>query len=384
MSPGRRTLALAALLLAPAFLRLIAIGVDAAANRTVGRTASVPAPAGAAYADLHADPLLWDRDLLQRHRRGHADLPRLLAGGTAVQVFAVVTQAPFGINIERNPDAAPDLISALQLAQLKPPRTWFDRRARALDRARDLERAAARSGGQLVVIRDRAALGALLKERSSGKTVVAGVLALEGGGGFEDGPEGIRALHAAGFRMASLAHFSDTALGGSAHGQSKGGLTPRGRETLAEMARLGMILDLAHASPALYDEALATWKGPVVVSHGGAKGTCDNPRNLSDAQLRALAARGGLIGIGFWPTATCGTDLASIARAIAYAVSVAGKDVVALGSDFDGSVTTPLDAAGLPALAAELARAGLTPAAVEAVMGGNARRFLLASLPPGP
>lgn len=361
--------------------RALAVFADARANRVTGAR-SAPGPArDADHADLHGDMLLWDRDPLRRHARGHADLPRLLEGGVALQVFSVPTHAPKGINIERNDSGAFDLVTALTIAQGRPPRTWFDHEARALDRAAALADAAARSDGRLVVARDKAALVSALRARRPGRGPVVAVLSLEGGLALRRGPAAVRALHAAGYRMMSLSHFVDNELGGSAHGTGRGGLTDAGRAVLAEMARLGVILDLAHASPALFDDALREWKGPLVVSHAGVKATCDSPRNLSDAQLKAVAARGGLVGIGLWPSATCGRDLPSAARAIVHAVKVAGPKAVALGTDFDGAVSAPIDAAGLPRLAEELARAGLPKGDADCVMGGNARRFLSEKLP---
>jgi microsomal dipeptidase-like Zn-dependent dipeptidase len=198
---------------------------------------------------------------------------------------------------------------------------------------------------------------------------------------MEGDPANVRVLYDAGVRMISFSHFVDTDLGGSAHGETKGGLTPLGRRTLDEMAKLSIIFDLAHASPALIDDALKDWKGALVVSHTGVRGTCDNQRNLSDDQLRALSARGALIGIGFWSVATCGSDADAIARAVAYAVKIAGPRAVALGSDFDGAVAMPFDATAYPSVAAALARAGISPDVAALVMGGNARRFMLEHLP---
>ena len=99
------------------------------------------------------------------------------------------------------------------------------------------------------------------------------------------------------FRMLGLVHFFDNAVGGSVHGERQGGLSEFGRAVLRRAEQLGMLVDVAHASAALVDDvlALATW--PVLSSHGGVRGTCDNRRNLSDAQVRAIAASGGVIGI---------------------------------------------------------------------------------------
>jgi len=147
------------------------------------------------------------------------------------------------------------------------------------------------------------------------------------------------------------------------------------------MEARGVLVDLAHASAATIDDVLAMARQPVAVSHTGVRGTCDNARNLSDGQLRAIAAKGGVVGIGFWPTATCGTDPRAIARAIAHAVRVAGPDHVALGSDFDGAVATPFDATGVPLVTEALLEAGLEEETVGRVMGGNVVRLLRATLP---
>ena len=120
----------------------------------------------------------------------------------------------------------------------------------------------------------------------------------------------------------------------------------------------------------------------VMVSHTGVDGTCPGERNLSDDQLRRIAAHGGVIGIGFWRGATCGEDAASIARAIRYAVDIAGIDAVALGSDFDGAVRTPFDSAHLVELTDALLVEGFTAGEIARIMGLNVREFFLRSLPP--
>jgi len=210
---------------------------------------------------------------------------------------------------------------------------------------------------------------------------VAGLLGLEGAHALEGDVANVDALYDAGFRMLAPTHFFDTEFGGSAHGVRKGGLTEKGRELVRRLEAKRMLLDLAHASHASIDDALAIATRPVVVSHTGVRGTCDNARNLSDAQLRAIAATGGVIGIGFWDTAVCGGDARAIARAIAYAVRVAGAGHVALGSDFDGAVTTPFDASGLALLTDALLREGLSEADVRAVMGENTLALLARTLP---
>mgnify|MGYP001321345366 CR=1 FL=1 len=88
-----------------------------------------------------------------------------------------------------------------------------------------------------------------------------------------------------------------------------------------------------------------------------------------------------MIGVGFFELAACGRDLDAVVRSIRYAVDVVGVEHVALGSDFDGLVRAPIDAAGMPALTDALLRSGLSEAEVAAVMGENVRRLLMYSLP---
>ena len=176
--------------------------------------------------------------------------------------------------------------------------------------------------------------------------------------------------------MIAPVHFFDTEFAGSAHGMGKGGLTPAGRALVRGLEARSMLLDLAHASARTIDDALAMARKPVVVSHTGVRATCDNARNLTDAQLRGVARTGGVIGIGFWPTAVCGDAPRDIARAIRHAASVAGIDHVGLGSDFDGAVPVPFDAAGLPQLTDALIAEGFSDEDVARIMGANAIRVL--------
>ncbi len=151
----------------------------------------------------------------------------------------------------------------------------------------------------------------------------------------------------------------DNAFGGSAHGVGKGGLTASGREMVARMEARSMIVDLAHASPRTIDDVLAIATRPVVASHTGVRAAFDSVRNLTDDHVRGIAATGGLVGIGFWPTATGGDDPASIARAIRAAVEIGGIDHVGLGSDFDGAVPVPFDGTGMVQLTDALLGRGL-------------------------
>jgi membrane dipeptidase len=332
-------------------------------------------------ADMHADTLLWQRSLLDRSERGQVDLPRLLAGNYALQVFSSVTKTPKGQNYEANPSDT-DNITALTIADLQPPRTWGSLLQRSLWHAQKLDRYAAASRGQLRVIRSPADLDRLLADRATGQKVVGGMLSVEGLQNLEGKLANLDVLYHAGFRMAGLAHFFDNEVAGSMHGEAKGGLTPLGRQVVRRMEALGMVIDVAHSSHATIAEVLAIAQRPVVASHGGVQATCKVNRNLTDEEIRGIAHTGGVIGIGYWDAAICSTTPAAAAAAIAHVRDVVGIDHVGLGSDFDGAVTTGFDASQLAAVTQALIDRGFSDTDIAKVMGGNVLRVLKAGIAP--
>ncbi len=331
-------------------------------------------------ADLHADSLLFGRDLLTRSDRGQVDVPRLIDGNVALQVLAASTKSPRHLNIERNDDRSDDVI-LLALALGWPPATWRHLLPRALYLAHRADAMAARADGRFRIIRTRSDLADYEAARRERPAITAGLLSIEGAHALDGDPANVEVVADAGFRMMSPSHFFDNAFGGSAHGIEKGGLTARGREMVERMEVRGMLVDVAHASAATVTDVLAMATRPVVASHTGLRGCCDNARNLSDEHARGIAATGGVLGIGFWPTACGGDDVESIAHSVRYAVDVAGAEHVALGSDFDGAVPVPFDATGMVQLTDALLTAGLDEATVAGVMGGNVRRLLAEALP---
>lgn len=331
-------------------------------------------------ADLHDDLLLWDRDPLERAAHGHTDVPRLIEGNVALQVFSAVTKTPRGLNYERN-DADSDMVTPLVIVQGWPLRTWTSLAERALYQADRLHAAAARAPDHLVVIETRDDLSRYLARRARTPAMTAGLLAIEGLHALDGDIATLQRLYDAGYRMMGLTHFFDNEVAGSAHGVARGGLTALGRDVVRRMEALGILVDLAHASPQTVDEVLAMATRPVVVSHTGVQATCPGPRNLTDDQLRRIAATGGLVGIGFWDGAVCEIGPRSTARALRHAADVAGVRHVALGSDYDGATTVPFDAADLVQLTQALMDEGFTPDEVRAIMGGNVLRLLLSTLP---
>ena len=361
--------------------------IDRALNRALVRppyTASEQATALHAkilVADLHADSLMWDRDLLEEHTHGLVDLPRLVKGNVALQVFTMPTRHPLSNKQQGNPADSPDMIAPLVWLNGWPSEARQPLFARAEFMCMRFADAVERSGGGLVPVRNQGELAAFLELRETQPQAVAGILGVEGGHCLDGKLENLDALFALGVRTFGPTHFFDNRLGGSAHGESLAGLTDFGREVIAKLDELGMIVDLSHASPALIEDVLALTSRPVLVSHTGVQGTQPGPRNLSDAQLKAIAAHDGLIGIAFFEPALPAATVQEVVRAIRHTVNLVGVERVALGSDFDGSVRCPVDVSGLVKITEALLEDGFTPDQVERIMGRNAVDFFARALP---
>ena len=332
-------------------------------------------------ADLHADSLLFGRNLLERSGIGHVDLPRLQEGGVGLQIFSLPTIVPFGLNIESNERPGLDSLTIAGFAQLSPT-AWQGPTGRALYRAGQMRDYANASNDALFLIENRADLDRLLAARAEGAEIIGAMLSIEGAHAMESDPANLQVLFDAGYRMIGLTHFFDNDYAGSAHGVGKGGLTELGRQTIREMEELGIIVDLAHLAPTAIDEVLDLVTRPVVVSHTGVRGTCDNRRNLADEHLRRIASGGGIIGIGYWETAACGRAPAEIARALAYVVRLIGADHAAFGSDYDGATTVGFDTSALPALTQALIDEGLSDREIRKILGENVLRVFSQTLPP--
>jgi microsomal dipeptidase-like Zn-dependent dipeptidase len=332
--------------------------------------------------DLHADSLLFGRDLLQWGAVGHVDVPRLIEGRIALQVLSMAVKTPATLNYDRNDDRT-DEIRKLALAKRWPPSTWFRLLPRVAYLAGQAWRLEERSGGRFRVVTSSPGLAAYLALRERDPRITAGLLSIEGAHALDGDPGNVDVVADMGVRMISPAHFFDTEFGGSAHGVEQGGLTAKGREMIRRMEARGVVLDVAHASPATVDDCLAVATRPVVASHTGLRALVESPRNLTDEQVRGIAATGGLVGIGFWDAVVGGRTAADVARTIIHAVGIAGAPHVALGSDWDGSVGVPFDAAGVVRLTDALLAAGMGEDDIRLVMGENVLRVLADALPAG-
>ena len=371
-------------------LSLLITGCASLADRMINRVRIEPpyspTPEAAAVhqqlfvIDLHADPLLWNRDLLKKASYGHVDLARLQEGNVAVQVFGLVTGVPFPPKKENNPDRR-DVIGLLACLQDWPEATHNSRLHRALHQTDKLKERVQASHGAFKLILNQRDLEELVAARARGERIIGAMLGLEGVHALEGDPANVERLFKAGVRMLGLLHHFDNAMAGSAHGVNKYGLTDKGRELIQLALARDMIIDLAHASPQTIDDLLTMVDRPVVFSHGGVRGTCDNARNLSDHHIRGIADTGGVIGIGLYPWATCGKTLKDTVRAMRYVADLVGIEHVAMGSDFDGAVTTVVDSSGLVMFTEALLQEGFSEAAIAAIMGGNALRVFRHTLP---
>lgn len=312
--------------------------------------------------DLHADTAkLMDKlgyDLAARHERpmpkpvnlfGHLDLPRMRDGGMAGQFFSFWT-APYP---ERGcAKAVAKQLDALDEQMQKTPdelgwtRTGADVRA-------------AKAAGKM------AALGGI-----------------EGGQALESSLDAIEAFSRRGVRYLGLLHFSANAIGRPAKGRGSDatqGLTGFGRDVIRECERTGVIVDLAHINKRGFMDAIEIATLPPMVSHTGVAGAHPHWRNIDDEQIKAVADKGGCIGIIFARKFLGSASIDAVVDHLLHIIDVAGEDVPALGSDFDGFVVPPEgleDISSLPNLTVALARRGVKPATLTKILGANVLRVL--------
>lgn len=331
--------------------------------------------------DWHADTLLWNRDIAKQHDYSHVDIPRLQAGNVSLQMFTTVTKSPSGLNYDENSAAANDDITLLALVQAWPIRTWHSLTQRALFQAQKLHRFEKENSNDLMIIKSKSDLETFRQRRVNNANLVGGLIGTEGSHALDGKLENVQTLFDAGFRMMSLQHFFDNKLGASLHGVSQAGITQFGRDVVAKMSELNIVLDVSHSSEKVVSDVLDFYSKPIVVSHTGFKGHCDTARNISDELMLRIAEGGGLIAVGYWHGAICGEDPKAVVGAMKYGMALVGEDHISLGSDFDGTVTTAFDTSELAALTQEMLNAGFTETQIRKIMGENMQQFLAEQLP---
>ena len=318
-----------------------------------------------AFLSLHFDALVIDghcdsigdqlengRWLGDRSDTGHIDLPRLREGGIDAQFFACYVPTPF----QRHGafTHAMDRLDQLLLLEERLPEQFT-----LVRRAEDLVRA-----------------------KATGK--IAGIAGLEGAEALDASIGALRQFYRLGVRNLGLAwNYRNAACDGVAESRTNGGLTEFGVKVVEECNRLGILLDVSHLSPAGVTDVLAVSQQPIIASHSNVFALCDHPRNLTNAQMEAIAAGGGVIGVTFVnaflnrenPEATTVDD---VVAHIEYMPGVVGPDHVSIGSDFDGC-TTPADlgdATAYPLITQKLVERGHEPKVIRKILGENLLRVI--------
>ena len=302
--------------------------------------------------DLHVDSLLWPRDLSRAEGGGHLDFPRMRQGGLDAAAFTLPTRF-FGV------------AGLKAFHDLWPPATWFSPWERLLYQLDET-----RSWTDAFLATDSAAI-----RRNHAEGKLSYFHGVEGAHALEGKLTRVAELRERGVLFIGLVHLSDNEIGCSSSG-SDCGLTELGRELIGEMNRNGILVDLAHASTRTFFEALELTNLPPIVSHTGVRAVHDTWRNLADDQIRAVAGRGGVVGVMLAPPALREPSLEEAVRHIEHVVEVGGEDAAGIGSDFDGYVDPAIDAAGLPALTELLLQRGFSEERVRKILGENALRVL--------
>ncbi|WIB59352.1 dipeptidase [Curtobacterium sp. MCLR17_007] len=295
----------------------------------------------------------------------HTDMPKLRAGGVIGQFWSVFVPAD-------DPDPVRTTLQQIDVVH------------RMVERYPD-DLALARTAAEV-----RAATGA-------GR--IASLLGAEGGHSIGDDLAVLRDFARLGVRYMTLTHNDDTPWADSATGdRAHGGLTDRGRQVVAEMERIGMLVDLSHTAPATMRDTLDVATSPVVFSHSSTIAVNDHPRNVPDDVLARLADNGGVVMVTFvpkfvsrawadWEAAGSVGDgplvtVSDVADHVEHAREVAGVRHIGLGGDYDGTPVLPpdlRDVSRYPVLAAELERRGWGATDLEALAGGNVLRVLEAT-----
>jgi membrane dipeptidase len=301
--------------------------------------------------DLHNDVMekaILGYQIGIRHTTEQSDIPRFREGGVDAQMFALWTDPP---------DSIAHPFYQYTLAMADTFTAQVNRNASAIMQARSYDE--------------------LMLAHATGK--MAGVLAVEGGHAIENNIAKLREFYARGARYFTITWNNSIpwAVSAADARSTTVGLSDFGRQVIRTMDTLGMIVDVSHVGIRTIQDILETTRNPIIASHSGARALRNHTRNLTDAQIDSIAARGGVIGVVFYPTFISSTGAATIQTVINhidYIKNRVGVDHVAIGSDFDGIETVPVgleDVSRLPNLTAALLVHGYTIPEVHKILGGN-------------
>ena len=326
----------------------------------------------------------------------HTDLPRMKKGGMGAQFFAVFVAATY-VEGNRSAHRTLDMIDTVKhdIVDRYPKDFLYATTAAGIRQA-----------------------------RREGK--IAALMGIEGGHAIEDDLRLLRRFYDQGIRYMTLTHTNDNNWAGSSGSTKNKGLTPFGKEVVAEMNRLGMMVDISHVSDQTFADALEASKAPVFASHSSCRAISPVPRNMTDDMIKAMAKRGGVIQINF----DCGylnpeiakisaernkemipkmaalrekfggdakamraamremrsqmpagprATLSDVVKHINHVVDIAGVDAVGIGSDFDGVFCVPEDLDSVdkwPNLTRALLEEGYSAVDIRKIYGENLLRFM--------
>ena len=295
-------------------------------------------------------------DIAKPSADGHTDLPRMKAGGMGAQFFAAYVSVKY---MENNQSAhrALQMIDTIRhdIVEKNPAEFMLARTAAEIEQA-----------------------------RREGK--IAALIGVEGGHAMEEDLRLLRQFYALGARYLSFTHTRHLSWAGSSGEVGQVGLNEFGRAVVAEMNRLGMMIDVSHLSDKTIADTLAVTRAPVFASHSSCRALANVPRNLTDGQIRDIARGGGVIMVNFAcdflvPRPRRKATLDDVVAHIERIRQVGGIGAVGLGSDFDGVSCTPEgleDVSKWPNLTRRLLERGYPEREIQQIYGGNFLRFMRA------
>jgi membrane dipeptidase len=298
--------------------------------------------------DLHA---AHEPPLPRAALGGHIDLPRMREGGVGAQFFGLVS-LPVADRVRGLARVVSEQIDILAEAIARRPEAM-----RLAKTAGDIE-ACHRDG------------------------VIAALLGIEGAHALEGDLDQLDGFARRGVRYLGFLHFSANEAGYPAYGLGRhdtDGLTPWGFDLVRRCEASGVIVDLAHMNRRGFLDACAVATRPPIVSHTGVLGAFEHWRNIDDVQLRAVADKGGIVGVIFYPRYLGGDGLGPVVKHLLHILDVVGEDAPALGSDWDGFIVPTRELAdprGLPLLTDALLEAGVSERVIGKILRGNVMRVL--------
>ncbi len=305
--------------------------------------------------DLHCDTLATMHRLIDsgeevslRKNCLHVDLEKMKKGGYMLQNFALF------VPVDEFPDSTERALRLLEL----------------------FKRELADNSGLIAQARSFADI-----ERNAAQGKLSALLSIEEGAVCRGDVTLLRAFYDEGVRMLTLTWNFENELGYPHCDSRNRGLKDKGFEFLTEMEDMGVIADVSHLSDRGFWDICHRAKRPFTASHSSCRALCSHSRNLTDEMIKAVADRGGIVGVNYYGRFVKGEEnisrVSDIARHVRYTVNTGGLACCALGSDYDGmsSCLEMADCSFLPMLARELSRQGMSDAGIEAVFSGNVLRF---------